>query len=100
MAVSKPSGYEVCYTVAMDCDQQVWRHWAARLRKWGITNLVASTLEALGPLSVVGAQFVYLGQPLLRGIFTEQSMNTAARLLEDPDQGRAFVQILREDETA
>jgi hypothetical protein len=100
MAGSIPSGLEVCYTEVMNCDQQVWRHWAARLKKWGIVNLVASLLEALGPLTVVGAQFVYLGQPLLRGVFPEGSLNSAARLLEDPGQVQAFARILREDKTA
>lgn len=58
---------------------------------------MASLLEAIGPLSVLAAQIVYLGQPLMQGIFPEKNFNVAARLFEDPDRLRMFTQLLREE---
>ena len=48
----------------MNENRQEWRTWARVLHRWGLENAAASVLEALGPLAVVGAQLVYLTQPI------------------------------------
>ena len=77
-------------------DQQIWQFWNRSLHRWGVQHLVASVLEAVGPLSLVGAQFVYLGQPLLSAALPAEHLDALARLLEDPLQSRAFAAYLRE----
>jgi hypothetical protein len=57
---------------------------------------VAALLEALGPLTLVGAQAVYFSQPLLGAILPEQQLEALARVLEDRQETEAFVLILRE----
>ena len=51
----------------MDANHHIWRVWANQLHMWGVNDLVATLLEALGPLTILGAQLVYIGQPLLTG---------------------------------
>lgn len=80
----------------MDQDQHIWRVWAGLLQHWGVEKWVAATLEALGPLSILGAQVVHLGQPLLGRTALEDHLDALARLLEDPKQTQAFVTYLRE----
>jgi len=45
-------------------NSQIWQIWAENLNRWGVKDLTATILEALGPLSLLGAQIVYVGQPL------------------------------------
>lgn len=75
-------------------DQHTWENWSSTLHGWGVQNLVASFLEAAGPLTLVGAQLVYLLQPFLRGRSTQLSL--LAGMLEDQEQAQAFAKYLRE----
>lgn len=83
----------------MDEDQQIWRSWASILQRWGVEQWAASILEAAGPLSVLGAQAVYLSAPLLKNILPMAQLETLARTLEDANQTQAFVSCLREART-
>lgn len=83
----------------MDEDQQIWRSWASILQRWGLEQWAASILEAAGPLSMLGAQAVYLSAPLLKNILPMAQLETLARTLEDANQTRAFVNCLREAHT-
>jgi hypothetical protein len=74
----------------------IWRIWANTLHRWGMENLAASILEAVGPLAVLGAQAVYLSQPILDGILPANHLQAMAHLFEDHDQRQAFIAILRE----
>ena len=87
---------DLCYTVIMDADRHIWRIWANFLQRWGLKDLVASILEAAGPLTLLGAQMVYLGQPFFNKSFLEVHFTTLARLLEDSTQTQDFVAFLRE----
>lgn len=58
---------------------------------------MASFLEAAGPLSLIGAQFVYVGQPILRGIVADKHLRALANMLEDNAQRQAFVAFLLEE---
>lgn len=86
----------LCYTVPMDTDQQLWRVWINALSRWGVRDWVASFLEAAGPLAILGAQMVYVVQPILNLALPENHVHAAARLLEEPVRTRAFVELLRE----
>lgn len=78
-------------------DSQHLQRWQSALHRLGLNQAAAAVLEATGPLNLLGAQLVYLGQPLLRGWLPEDRLTVLARLLEEPDETRAFVNALRED---
>lgn len=80
----------------MNFDQHIWQDWARNLHRWGLHHVVASMLEATGPLTILGAQAVYIGQPLLRLAFAGEYVDALASLLEDRQQQGAFVSLLRE----
>jgi hypothetical protein len=48
-------------------------------------------LEAGGPLTVLGAQAVYLGQPFLGG----KKLDSLAHMLEEDEETQAFARYLR-----
>ncbi len=91
-----PCCNDLCYTVLMNADQQMWQVWIAIIRRWGAQDWIASILEAAGPLTILGAQVVYLGQPLVGRALPEDHVGAIARLLEEPSSTRAFVHMLRE----
>jgi len=80
----------------MDEDQQIWRSWARFLQRWGLEQWVASILEVAGPISVLGAQLVYIGSPLLKYTLPATQLDALARMLEDTGHTQAFVSCLRE----
>lgn len=73
----------------------IWKCWAETLHRWGVRETVATLLEAIGPLNIIGAQVVYLGQPLLNMILPEDHVSAFANLLDDPEETHAFAQFLR-----
>ena len=79
-----------------DENQHIWRDWAARLHRWGLGDGMAALLEAAGPLTLLAAQAVYLGQPLIGGWLPGSRLQALAGILEDPAQTRGFVTLLRE----
>lgn len=80
----------------MNGDHHMWRGWATLLHRWGLQEVVASLLESVGPLTIVGAQLLYIGQPWLNSLLPEAHLREAARLLEDPGEAQEFVAFLRE----
>ncbi len=83
----------------MNADQHMWRVWASAIRQWGLQNWVATMLEAAGPVTILGAQVVYFGQPLLGLALPKGHLEAVARMLEEPTHTRAFVDLLREAST-
>jgi hypothetical protein len=83
----------------MESNNHIWRIWARNLHQWGLKDVLATFLEAVGPLAILGAQFIYLGQPLLSGRSTSNHLQAIANMLEDTDQRQAFVTYLREEST-
>jgi hypothetical protein len=81
----------------MENDRHIWRVWAGFLQHWGVCGWLASLLEALGPLSILGAQIIYIGQPLLRYALPTEHLEALTRLLEDTPNTRAFANYLREE---
>ena len=80
----------------MEAYRHIWQSWANTLHRWGMGDWVASFLEAAGPLTIIGAQAVYLGQPLFKLAVPENHLDALAHLLEDDGQTRAFATLLRE----
>jgi len=74
-----------------------WPTWAKFLRRRGLESLAAWALEAAGPLTVLGAQALYLGGPLLRPALSNGQINALAGLLEDHSEAQAFAAFLREE---
>lgn len=79
---------------------QIWRTWADTLARWGLKDLTATILEAMGPLSLLGAQLVYLGQPVLAPFFRDGTLEYVADMLEDPQETKAFIAVLRHPDQA
>jgi hypothetical protein len=80
----------------MDANHHIWQVWAGKLHMWGVDNLAASLLEALGPLTLLGAQCVYLGHPFLSRGTPDGHLDALAHMLENSAETRAFVEYLRE----
>jgi hypothetical protein len=74
-----------------------WPTWAGFLRRHGLESLAAWVLEAAGPLTVLGAQALYLGGPLLRPAISNGQIEALAGLLEDHNELLAFTALLREE---
>jgi hypothetical protein len=87
----------LCYNLGMDDDRHIWEYWAKPLYRWRIQEWVASLLEITGVLNILTAQMIYLLQPLFIGTMVYGRLNTLGMLLEDEDQTRAFIRILRCD---
>jgi hypothetical protein len=84
----------VCYTDDMP-ERAIWSSWAQFLQRWGVSEPVATFLDALGPLSIILAQLIYLGEPLLgRSPLHTRSL---AHMLEDQERVRQFSAYLREE---
>ena len=76
----------------MPSPRAIWSDWSATLLRLGLQGLAAWLIEAAGPLRMVGAQALYLGQP-----FLGRQIEPLAELLEDSDEALAFAAFLRKD---
>ena len=81
----------------MDQEKQIWRELALKLHQWGMQGWVAALIDAAGPLTLLGAQMIYVGQPLLRQVMPDRQIRVLAGLLEEPESARAFAAYLREE---
>lgn len=75
----------------------VWQKWAERIKNWGLEDVVAALMEATGPLTVLGAQLIYLAQPVLSTFIQDRNLTALVDLLEDAEQSRIFIGYLREE---
>ena len=78
----------------MDSSRAYWPIWTDFLRKQGLTELAAWFLEASGPLNLLGAQLLYLGQPLAP-VSASSGLRALADLLEQEAEARAFIDLLK-----
>jgi hypothetical protein len=74
-----------------------WPAWARFLRRLGLEGLAVWTLEAAGPLTVFGAQALYIGEPFLRPVLSQTQVSALACLLENDGEMRSFIAFLREE---
>ncbi len=70
--------------------------WAESLQRLKIDGLVAWVLDAGAPLTVLGAQALYITQPFLGGKHT----NAIAHMLESDEETQEFSRLLRGGRTA
>jgi hypothetical protein len=70
-----------------------WSKWAESLRRLKLDGLAAWFLEAAGPLTVLGAQALYMSQPFIGG----KKLDSLANMLEEDDETQAFARYLRGD---
>ena len=69
--------------------------WIKSLYKLRLQNLTATFLEALGPMNLLGAQLVYLSQPVLSPFIPKDQSLDLAKILEDPSETTLFIEALR-----
>lgn len=87
----------LCYTLTMVKYPYIWRNWASRLHSWGLNSLAASFLEAAGPLTMIGAQVIYVSQPILGAFIPKHHLEALADILEEPEHTRMFAQYLQRE---
>ena len=80
---------KICYTLFMQSRPE-WSHWAETLRRLKMDGLASWLLEAGAPLTVLGAQALYLSQPFLGG----KTWSSFAHMLEDDEEAQAFARFL------
>jgi len=68
--------------------------WVDVLHRWGLGNVVTSILESTGPLHILGAQVVYMGEPLFTHLVPGEHLEALASVLEDPEKMQAFTTLL------
>jgi hypothetical protein len=68
-----------------------WSKWAESLRRLKLDGFAAWLLEAGGPLTILGAQAVYLSQPFAGG----KKLDSLAHMLEEDEESQAFARYLR-----
>ena len=79
--------------------RSTWPVWADIFRHRGLEGLVSWVLEAAGPITLLGAQFLHFGTPFLRPYIPETQLLALSSLLEDNDEGLAFISYLKEERT-
>jgi hypothetical protein len=80
----------------MNTPRDYWPRWAGLLRRYQLTEITASLLEAGSPLALLGAQLLYFGHGLIRN---DQLIALAATLEED-HEARAFASFLVRENAA
>ena len=83
----------------MDSLRVYWPGWIDSLRRQGLDGFAAWLLEAGGPINVIGAQLLYLGQPFVTPQASD-GFRALANLLEQEDEARAFAARLRSQPNA
>ena len=69
--------------------------WIKTLYNLRLQNLTATFLEALGPMNLLGAQLVYLSEPVLSPFISKDHSQDFAKILEDPSETALFIEALR-----
>ena len=70
-----------------------WAKWSETLTRFHLKGLVGWLLEAGEPLTLVGAQLLYVGEPFIGG----NKVKALAAFLEDQEETRAFAAFLRKE---
>ena len=80
-------------------ERQYWPGWVQFLQRWGLRQPASIFLEAAGPLTVVLAQMLYFGQPLLGRPTAAIQWQALAEMLENRSESQSFAAYLREEES-
>lgn len=86
----------MCYTFHVEERNKLWRNWSSSLQHWGIQEFAASLLEASGPINLILAQLVYIGEPFFPSGGDRSNLKALGAMLEDSQETQAFVSFLRE----
>jgi hypothetical protein len=78
-------------------NQTYWASWARFLQQRGLAAFAARLIEATGPLAFVGAQAIYLGQPLFSAPGNAGELQAMAEMLENRTNLQDFAAFLREE---
>ena len=79
-----------------DQNSSIWKKWADQLKQWNLQDFTAAFLEASDPVNLIGAQLIYISQPVLSGFISKSHLTALAKILEEPEETKAFISILRE----
>ena len=74
----------------------IWQIWAENLHRWHLHSFAIWFLDSFSPVHLVGAQFVFISQPLLETFIPNGQLKVLASILEQPTQAQAFANYLRE----
>jgi hypothetical protein len=85
----------LCYTNYMPSEQKKWHVWVDLLKRWGLSNFMASIIDNTGPVSIFLAQILLTISPFVSS--REDTVQSFASMLEDPVESHAFASLLREE---
>lgn len=74
-----------------------WSSWASFLRRYRLEGIATWALESLAPLTVLAAQLLYAGKPLLGSSPPGSGVLSLAHMLEDAQESRAFLDYLQQE---
>jgi hypothetical protein len=74
-----------------------WNSWAQFLHRFDLEKPVAYLLEASGPLTILMAQMVTLGQPFVGSTRNRDHWAALADMLDSPEEAKAFARYLKEE---
>jgi hypothetical protein len=77
----------------MKSSREFWHRWAESLRRYQLHELIASILEAGGPLALLGAQAIYFSG----GFIKSDQLTALAQTLEEDAEARAFASYLLQE---
>lgn len=77
----------------MKTPREYWPRWAETLRRYQLSDIVASLLEAGSPLTLLGAQALYFS----RGFLGSDQLTALAATLEEENEARAFASFLSQE---
>jgi hypothetical protein len=69
--------------------------WVEAIRSRGLGQVMDSALDVLGPLGLLGAQLMWVAQPLLGRVISREALGDLAEILERPggiEQLRAWLE--------
>jgi len=72
-----------------------WPYWAESLRRFKLDGLASWLLEAGAPLTVLGAQAIYISRPFFGG----KGWSSFAHMLEEDAETQAFAHYLRGEDS-
>ncbi|MEK6222765.1 MAG: hypothetical protein N2D54_11020 [Chloroflexota bacterium] len=77
--------------------RMLWKKWSATLKAWQGLEFTADLLEIGGSFSIIAAQLVYIGQPILSSLLPNHELLSIANILEEPTLRKDFINFLREE---
>ena len=86
------------YSLLMDrlMHKFILKEWSQNICAWGLGGIVATLLDSLGPLRLVGAQFLYFSQPVASIFISDHRLSVLIDLFEDQKQAQVFISYLRD----